>query len=61
MIMIVAVMIFLCSVCGIVYAGTRIKNQKAKMICLIICILPAFASAVFILITIYFAWAVSVN
>ncbi len=61
MIMAAAVLLFLCSVLGIVYTGIRIKNKKTKIICLIICILPALASAVFILLTLYFAWAVSVN
>ncbi len=61
MVMVAAALILLCSVFGIVFANTRLQNSKAKIICLIICSLAAFVSAGFILITIYFAWAVSVN
>ena len=62
MVMTAAVLILLCSIFGIVYANTQIKDDKmAKMTALIVCFLLAFASAIFILITLYFAWAVRMN
>ena len=59
MVMTLAALILLCSIFGIVYVTTQIKeNKMAKMIAMIVCILLAFASAVFIILTLYFAWAV---
>lgn len=62
MVMTLAVLILLCSIFGIVYVTTQIKeNKMAKMIAMIVCILLAFVSAVFIILTLYFAWAVRMN
>ena len=62
MVMTLAVLILLCSIFGIVYVTTQIKeNKMAKMIAMIVCILLASASAVFIILTLYFAWAVRMN
>ena len=62
MVMTAAVLILLCSIFGFVYANTQMKEDgKAKMIILIICFLLACASAAFIFITMYFAWAVRMN
>ncbi len=62
MVMTAAVLILLCSIFGIVYADTQIKDNKmTKMITMIVCILLAFVSAVFIILTLYFAWAVRMN
>ena len=56
MVMTLAALILLCSIFGIVYVTTQIKeNKMAKMIAMIVCILLAFASAVFIILTLYFA------
>ncbi|MBP5702168.1 MAG: hypothetical protein J6W85_06990 [Lachnospiraceae bacterium] len=62
MVMTLAALILLCSIFGIVYVTTQIKeNKMAKMIAMIVCILLAFASAAFIILTLYFAWAVRMN
>ena len=62
MVMTLAALILLCSIFGIVYVTTQIKeNKMAKMIAMIVCILLAFVSAVFIILTLYFAWAVRMN
>ena len=62
MVMTLAALILLCSIFGIVYVTTQIKeNKMAKMIAMIVCILLAFASASFIILTLYFAWAVRMN
>ena len=62
MIMIAAGLILLCSIVGIVYANLKLKDNKtAKMTLLISCGILAFVSAAFMLITLYFAWAVRMN
>ena len=62
MVMIAAGLILLSSICGIVYANAKIKNNNSlKITVQILCVLLAIASAVFILITMYFAWAVRMN
>ena len=61
MIIVATVLIFLCGVFAIVYANRRIENKTARIVCLIGGFLMAILSAVFLLLTVYFAWAVSVN
>jgi hypothetical protein len=62
MVIAVAILIFLFSVFGIYCAFTQMKeDKKAKTICLAICFPLAVISALFILITFYFAWAVRMN
>ena len=62
MTIIAAILIFIASVFGIVYACTKMKEDKrSKLVCLGLCIPLACVSALFILITFYFAWAVRMN
>ena len=62
MVMTAAVLILLCSIFGIVYACTQIKDDnRARLIVMIICSLLALVSAGFIFISLYFAWAVRMN
>ena len=60
--LIAAGIILLISVFGIVFANLRLKEKKGLRIALtVICAILAAVSGSFILISFYFAWAVSVN
>ncbi len=60
--LIAAGIILLISVFGIVFANLRLKEKKGLRIALtVICAILAAVSGFYILISVYFAWAVSVN
>lgn len=60
--LIAAGIILLISVFGIVFANLRLKEKKGLRIALtVICAILAAVSGSYILISVYFAWAVSVN
>ena len=60
--LIAAGIILLISVFGIVFANLRLKEKKGLRIALtVICAILAAVSVSYILISVYFAWAVSVN
>lgn len=60
--LIAAGIILLISVFGIVFANLRLKEKKGLRIALtVVCAILAAVSGSYILISVYFAWAVSVN
>jgi hypothetical protein len=54
--------VLLLSIFGIIFANLRLREKKGLRIAITVaCAILAAASASFLLITFYFAWAVSVN